>query len=196
MLKLGQVWNSVRGWVWVASTVLPAIATFASSVFEGLPWSHRILLATSTLAVGAAFAFYVVRGYEVVSGWWGVRQESLRAARQMCDLLRVGQVELPVKHAADIWAGSSKSDTYAWIVRLRQIKQAADLGLIRFTNPVNGRASKLSNANVADLERFFRERLWESLPPVPPLATRVPKSTLRTRNTEPRKNWVAGWRRP
>lgn len=194
MLKLGQILSSLRGWFVLVTTLLPAVATFITGLLEDLPWSQRILFMTAALTLGAALAFYVLRGYELVTGWYGARKESLRAARQMADLRRVGQTEILIGHAADIWSGSLKTDTYSWIVRLRQIKQAADLGLVGFSGAVKGQASKHSAASVEDLERFFRQCRWKELPPLGAQKGAPPKSPVRHQRLHGRSNWVTGWR--
>lgn len=189
-MKFGQVLNSVRGLIWLVSTLIPLVWTFLAGLAEGLPWSQLVVFATLALAGGAMFAYFILRGYEIVSGWYGIRQEAARLAAQFSDLVNVGQKEIRISHAAELWAGR-EANAYQKLVCLRRLKQAADAGLIAFHPSVNGKASKDSMAALADVATLFRERQWTTLPPLPPQNAPPMKAVERTA----RRNWVTGWRR-
>lgn len=174
MLKLGQLLGSVKGWVYVATTLIPTAWTFLAGQLEGLPLSEVVPLVTCALAGGALLGFALLRGYEVVAGWYGARKEAARLADELQALLDVGQQEILVDHAAHLWAGRDAT-SYRWLVHLRRLKQAADFGMIAYTGAVAGHASKNSMASLTDLVKFFRERRFEQLPPLPP----QPRSTTR-----------------
>lgn len=190
VLKLGQWLGSLRGWVWIASVLGPPAATFVAGLFEGLPTWQVIPWATFALVCGTGFGFFALRGYEIVSGWYGLKQQGERLAKEFQDLMDVGQKDMPIAHAAELWAGRD-ANAYEKLVCLRRLKQAADEGLIAYTGAIGGRASKDSKASLADLATFFSQRRWRTLPPLPPQNA----SRARPVKSVERTNWVKNWRR-
>jgi hypothetical protein len=190
VLKLGQLLGSLKGWIYLLTSLLPAAWTFTAGLFEGRPVSEIVPFVTLAFGSGAMLGSGLVRGYEVVSGWYGLQKEATRLANDFQALVDVGQKDMLISHAAELWAGRD-ANAYQKLVCLRRIKQAADQGLIAFTGAAGGRASKDSMASLPDLVKFFTEKRFATLPPLPP----QPPSRIRPVKSIERSNWVNSWKR-
>jgi hypothetical protein len=193
--KIGEFANSLRGWVFIGSVLAPALATFIAGVLEGMPWSLRILVVTGAFALGAVFAYFGLAAFELAAGWYGTRKEGERVATELEALIAVGHTHLGIGDVVLIWAGEENSD-YRRNYCLRRLKQGAQEGMIAFDGAVNGAPNKNSKVDLRDSVKFFRERKWLRLPPIPPPQQTAPRPRHSIGPGRPRRpNWVTGWRR-
>lgn len=190
--RFGLFFSSIRGWFFVFTTLLPPAATWIAGVLEQLPLTQRIPLIAAALAAGAALGHFTLSVWDRVAGWYGSRKEGLRVAKELRDMIAVGHTRLNFGELTEIWTGPDVS-RYRSNYCLRRLKQAAELGQIKYEGSYLDKPHMLSDADLIDAVHFFENRAWLRLPP---LQSDSPKPAPTMKPKIPRRSkWITGWRK-
>lgn len=154
--KIGNFFSSLRGWLYFLLTLVPAASTFVASLVEGLPWSTRILLATSSAASGFILVYFALLSIDYISEKHGFRKEVHAVADDLQIMMNANHQYVKLILVADMWAGDNKDKMWIWNPRLRKLKDAVDSGQIAYLQSGRDKPNKNTDAEIRSVIAFLR----------------------------------------